>query len=85
MVGARFPRALGQRFWRRLGHDGAVTRPPRRRGLGLGGRLDVRRDQAALHKAIADQLVAQAEGAAPQPEPAPRPPELEAASGTAGE
>jgi hypothetical protein len=36
---------------------GAVSRPtPRRRGLGLGGRLEVRRDQARLHEAIADQL-----------------------------
>jgi hypothetical protein len=35
----------------------AATRPsPRRRGLGLGGRLEVRRDQARLHEAIADQL-----------------------------
>jgi hypothetical protein len=36
---------------------GAVPGPtPRRRGLGLGGRLEVRRDQARLREAIADQI-----------------------------
>lgn len=60
-----------------VGHDRAVRRPPRRPGLGLGGRVDFRRLQAQLQEAIAADLDA-ADIAAPpagrrcqSPAPAP--------------
>jgi hypothetical protein len=51
----------------------ASSRSARRPGLGLGARLGVRQDQAELHRAIAEDLVA---GAGPGRGPAAAPPEL---------
>jgi hypothetical protein len=47
--------------------DGPVTPPPRRRGLGLGGRQQVQLRQAELHWTIAEEAVFTADRAAAPP------------------